>query len=301
VIVTGGSGLVGKLVTEKLLSEGMDVIVIDTKPSPLTEYFKLDITEPGMVVRAFQEFPHTEAVVHLAGIASVVACQNDPARAIRVNISGTKNIVDAAERNGIERFVFMSSAAVYGNPGDGCVSEEHPVSPVNVYGLTKQLGEGFVQEAFPRGSVILRGGTFYGPGQRMGIIPSLYSRIILGKVPVLRGDHGSARRDYVFVNDVADAVCCALSCPGGIYNLGTGTGYSAQEIWESVARDCTGRGLIMPAPEYQPLQPGEVECMLLSSDKARTVMGWMPKVGLDEGVRITMDYLFGGDQGCGMC
>ena len=297
VLVTGGFGFVGRHVIAGLIKEGLDIIVADTVIPELipqgVQAEQMDITDEDQVIRVFGKYGEAlDCVIHLAAHANLAESNNSALLDGKVNALGTRHVVNAATNAGAKRIIYMSSAAVYGSPSnpDVPIRESTNPKPESMYGLSKLLGEFFVVDAMID-NVILRGSNIYGPGQREdgGLIPRFFAAIKNGKSPVLRGN-GSCVRDFLYVEDVAEAIFLSLSCSPGVYNVGSGKGHSVEEVWDLVSESCGRRGYQIPEPEYAPMKEGEVQIILLSNEKARRALNWEPAMGLEEGIERTLDY-----------
>jgi UDP-glucose 4-epimerase len=235
-----------------------------------------------------------DAVMHFAGLISVAESMAEPGRYFKNNVADTITLLNAAVCHGVHRFVFSSSAAVYGVPESVPIPEDHPVRPINVYGETKAMMERtlawYGSQAGLR-SVSLRyfnaSGAVDGLGEdhhpETHLIP-LVLQVPLGKrasVRVYGTDYdtpdGTCIRDYIHVADLARAHVLALAqCDegGGVYNLGNGRGFSVREVIEA-ARKVTGHPI--PAEEV-PRRPGDPPALVASSERARQELGWEPRL-----------------------
>ena len=230
VLVTGGAGFIGSHVADRLVARGDEVTVLDDLSTGVPEnvpsrarFERADITDAaslGSVGGA-----PADVVIHAAAQFSVQRSIKDPESSGRINVEGTRNVLELA-RGGTTRFVFLSTGgAIYGET-PLCATEETPLRPISPYGAQKQRAEELV-----RGSgapyAILRPANVYGPRQRSdlegGVVAVFLQRYRDHKEVLVYGD-GSAERDYVHVSDVADAIVAAVDrTDSGIWNLGTGT------------------------------------------------------------------------------
>jgi UDP-glucose 4-epimerase len=188
----------------------------------------------------------------------------------------------------------MSTAAVYGNPIDPNmpITEEHPLKPVNMYGVTKLFGEKFVNSIRGISRVILRGANIYGPGQREGssLIPTLIAKFKRGDPTHLTGE-GKPSRDFIYVDDIVNGIICSLTAPEGIYNLSSGKGTSVKTVWELINDEFNQRGYRIQHYLGQ-VNNDEVERIVLPNEKAKKYLGWEPKMTLETGIKTTVDSFF---------
>ncbi|HEY8491919.1 MAG TPA: UDP-glucose 4-epimerase GalE, partial [Dehalococcoidia bacterium] len=235
-----------------------------------------------------------DAVMHFAGLITVAESMTEPGRYFRNNVADTITLINAALARGVPRFVFSSSAAVYGVPETAPIPEEHPIRPINVYGETKAMVEralAWYASQTGLAAVCLRYFNAAGATEDLGeahnpethLIP-LVLRVPLGRQPAVRlfgtdyeTPDGTCIRDYVHVSDLARAHVLALErCETGwrAYNLGNGRGFSNREVIEA-ARRVTGH----PIPvEEAPRRPGDPPVLVASSERARRELGWEPRV-----------------------
>lgn len=302
ILVTGGAGFIGSHVVEALLDSGSIVVVVDNlstgKSRNLPDGVPLHVAdvadeEAARLVETFR--PH--CVVHLAAQASVGVSTKDPVLDCRTNVLGTVRMLDAAHRCGCGRFVFASSAAVYGVPGQIPVSEDHPVGPLSFYGLSKASAERYVREYSRRGidCAILRYANVYGPRQdtqgEAGVVAVFVDLLVRGGRPVIHGD-GTQSRDFVYVKDVAAATASvALRGSGGAgtLNIGTGRETTVNRLLEMAAAAC-GRRV---EPLYGERREGDIHRSVLDVSGAGENLGWKAGWSLDDGLRETVLWYSG--------
>jgi UDP-glucose 4-epimerase len=302
IMVTGGAGYIGSVVTEALLEEGHAVVVYDNlskghrdavvAPAVLVE---ADLLDPRALRDVLETYP-IDAVVHLAADSLVGESMEDPAKYYRSNVQAGLSLLDMMKLCGVRRIVFSSTAAVYGDAQKQPIEETDPLRPSNPYGDTKLAFERALQwygRAYGMRSVSLRYFNAAGASARNGerhdpethLIPSVLN-VAAGRSPVLRlfGDDyptkdGTCVRDYIHVEDLAEAHVLALramqtgSAPSFIYNLGGGGGYSVREVLDT-AQLVTGR--LIPT-EVVARRPGDPPVLIASSDRIKKELGWNPR------------------------
>ncbi|MEU8422761.1 GDP-mannose 4,6-dehydratase [Micromonospora sp. NPDC048835] len=305
VLVTGGAGFIGSHVVARLMLMGSQVRVLDNFSTGRVEnladaaYGGLteadvvsgDIRTPEGVEVIHQWQP--DVVVHLAAQPSVPAARRSPLYDADVNVFGTVNVLDACARGGVRLVINAASSAVFGSvaPHDLPVREDHPIAPVSPYGVSKAAGVHYLdwyarQHGLSSTSMVF--GNVYGPrqeGSDCGVV-SLMADALLGGRQVVIYDDGTQTRDFIHVSDVAEAIAAACHHPGvGMVNIASGRQTSVNEVYDTV-REASGVG---NAARYEPLPwPGEVRNMALDIRKARELLGWYPKIGFTEGVRMTV-------------
>lgn len=288
VLVTGGAGFIGSHVVDALLARGDDVHVLDDLskgraqqvpgPAPL---YVLDIADAPLA-KLFSGVQF-DAVVHCAAQTNVMVSLADPRLDYRINVVGAERIVTAAERSGVERFVFISSGgAIYGETREPATEETAP-RPENPYGEHKLEGEDVVARS-PMSTVSLRLSNVYGPRQRSdaegGVVSVFGERLVARLPPRIYGD-GGQQRDFVHVDDVASAIALALDDESmtGVWNVASGASTSVNELaalMMSVAGSDVGI-------EHAPAR-GEVRRSAMDVSKLMATGRWRPRVGLREGV-----------------
>lgn len=307
ILVCGGAGYVGSHCLEGLRQAGFDCIVVDNLTRGHraavgdTPLYVGDISDPAFMDQVFAEHS-MEAVLHFAAASQVGESMKDPLLYYENNLCATVALLRAMERHDVKKIVFSSSAAVYGEPEITPIVEDSPKSPTNTYGETKLAMERLMHwchTAYGLEYVSLRYFNAAGasPGGLIGedhtpethLIP-LVLQAAQGKresVSIFGTDYptpdGTCIRDYIHVRDLAEAHLLALkhleeTGESGIFNLGSGDGYSVKEIIDT-ARRITGKEI--PAV-VEPRRAGDPSVLIASNHKAAEVLGWKPQRGLEE-------------------
>ncbi|MEN3048464.1 MAG: NAD-dependent epimerase/dehydratase family protein [Candidatus Caldarchaeales archaeon] len=284
VLVTGSEGFVGRHVVAYLGERGHEVAGLDVRGSR-----PVDVTSFDQVLRAFEEF-RPEAVVHLAAIANVVRCIEDPRSCFEANVLGTLNVVEAAHRFRVERFVYASSANVYGQSPRTPVTESEPLRPRTPYDHTKVAAESVVMSYVSSKSlpaVVFRSWKLFGEGEPETSVTTRFVDACLRGDPIPLHNGGRDVTDPYHVENYCRAVELALKSDGAVgeaFNLGTGNRVSIREL-ALVIRRLTGSSseLLDLPPRTQ--QESEPMVSYPSIEKARRVLGYEPVVGLEEGLR----------------
>ncbi len=303
ILVTGGAGFIGSWSCELLIEKGYKVIVYDDLSSGKLEnlshvidkvvFVKGDICSFKDVYRVMREY-RVDAVLHLAAIVSVVEVNENPFRGLYVNFYGTLNILEAMRRLDVDKIVYASSAAVYGDPVDLPIKETHPLKPKSLYGVSKLSSELLLnsyREVYGLKPVILRYFNVYGPRMKPGayasVIYKFIESIISNKPLTIYGD-GLQTRDFVYVEDVARANIAAIEKNvEGVYNIGSGVATNIRELASLILR-LTHRedlGIV-----YREPRPGDIRDSYACIEKAVNELSWKPRVELVTGLKKTIDY-----------
>jgi len=288
VAVTGSAGFLGFHVTGMLKKLGHEVVEID-------KIYEVDVRNYEKLVDIFKK-GDVEAVVHCAALVSVEESVRKPLEYVDNNVLGTVSVLKSAVDTGVEKVVYISSAAVYGNPKYLPVDEEHPLEPISPYGATKLAGEILVKafhETYGLKYVILRPFNIYGPGQNpayAGVINKFVERISRNLPPVIYGD-GLQTRDFVYVEDVAEAVVKAVEKPlsGEILNIATGKPVKIIDLANLIIELLKAEHL---KPVFEKPRPGDIRHSYASPLKAKEKLEWKPKVSLRDGLKKTIEWFF---------
>lgn len=293
--MTGAAGLIGRVSVRLLEQSGHEVLGTDLHPVPAgledLAWQRLDVRR-GEQVRATLMAFAPEAVVHLAARHFIPWCERFPAATLHTNVVGSQNVIEGVLEAGARKFVFASSAAVYG-PSQRALKETSPLGPDDIYGTSKAMGEQLVKLAHTRGAgfnaVVLRLFNTIGPGDgNPHLLPRLLAELRDGGKRVRLGNLGSVR-DYVFVADVARAIVAAVESdlPGlTTVNVGSGNGRSVDEVVRALG-DQLGRELRIVSV---PTRRRAVDRPFLVADiaRARALLDWEPLVSFSEALARTL-------------
>jgi UDP-glucose 4-epimerase len=280
VAVTGSEGFIGKNLSRRLESEGVEVLKIDAA-SKATGLHAIDVTDSSALNNELDRFQPTH-VFHLAAQTDVRNAIKDPLNDASINILGTINIGKwAISQTDVHVVYFNSGGAIY----DSQISTEHSESeipkPISPYGLSKLMGETYLENLLPETRLTsLRLSNVYGNGQTKGVIPLFINSILEGQPCKFYGD-GSSTRDYVHVDDVIEFSILALEKSlFGIYNVSSGNQTSLKELHTELclALDAS------PVIEYLSRIEGEIQDSAMSNAKALKA-GWYPRRKFAEEVR----------------
>lgn len=297
VVITGIGGFIGSNLADRLLREGYEVVGIDDlsygvreQVPTAAEFHRVDIRDPA--IRAIVRPGDT--VFHLAAKNCISDCQSDPLDTASINVTGTVSVFEAARLAGAQRVIYAESSALY-EGSEVLPTSEREVKPLSVYAVSKLAGMAFAdayRRHFGLRTTALRYFCAYGPRQdyRRSVAPVMSAFIIKlmrGEQPVIYGT-GEKRRDFIHVDDINEFHLLCLKdarTEGRVFNLGSGTNYSINEIYARIAR-LLGSQL---APQHMSDLPGEAQATLADISEASS-LGWRPKIDLDAGLRSFVEY-----------
>ena len=298
-LVTGGAGYIGSIVSRHLLSAGHQLTVLDNlgtghreAVAPEAEFIEADLRDPAAVDRALGA--GFDGVLHFAALSLVGESVSAPERYWENNVTGTLHLLDAMVAHAVPRLVFSSTAATYGVPREVPIREDAPAAPTNPYGASKLAVDmmiGGFCAAHGLGAVSLRYFNVAGARGQVGeahepethLIPNVL-KVPLGQRPAVAlfgTDYptadGTAVRDYIHIDDLASAHLLALDGARAgehrIFNLGTGSGFSVREVIAAVERVTQ---TTIPVQE-QPRRAGDPPALVASSEKIAAELGWIPE------------------------
>ncbi len=318
-LVTGGEGYIGSHCVLSLMDNGYDTVVLDnestgssilgnalskSKSEGILKIYKVDLLNYPSLSKVFDEH-NVDAVIHFAAFSQVAESMSDPAKYYRNNIVGTMNLLDAMREHDVDKIVFSSTAATYGEPEYIPIDESHPQNPINPYGKTKLAIEHMMDDydrAYGLRSVRLRYFNVAGADSqcRVGechdpethLIPNILRSTFDGggEFRMFGTDYdtrdGTCVRDYVNVEDLADAHVLALRYleNGGktdYFNLGTNEGSTVKEVFAACER-ITGKKIPV---KIEGRRPGDPASLVADNRKAKKVLGWEPRRTLDDSIR----------------
>ncbi len=297
-LVTGGGGFIGKHLVNELVQKGLEVEALDKIPRPKSlprsrrlAYYQSDVNSTSSRLRSK---PGTR-IVHLAANTSVQESVRRPLLTVRENVEATCRMLDFARKIDSERFVFASTAAIYGDKGSSCRETDIP-APASPYACSKLASEYYCKVyagLYGIPTLVLRYFNVYGPGQSdryAGVITRFVREALHGKAPIIFGD-GRQTRDFIFIRDVIGATVASLTqrVPGGtILNIGTGRATSITSLAQGIFQLFDLKKL---RPIHAPPRVGEVRHSRANISAARMKIGFRPKYRLSEGLPPTIEWL----------
>lgn len=299
ILVTGGAGFIGSHVVDAFVELGHDVVVIDNLSTgregninPKAKFIKMNIEDPGML-KVFEK-EKFDVVDHHAAQMDIRLSVADPIFDATNNILGTINLLQASVKTNVKKFIFISSGgAIYGEQDYFPADENHPTRPLSPYGITKLTGEKylyFYANTYNLKFISLRYANIYGPRQNpkgeAGVVAIFASKFLAGEQPVINGD-GKQTRDYVYVADVVAANVKALDHEESDYiNVGTGRETDVNVLFHKINNLCGGKG----EEVHGQAKPGEQLRSVLNNKKAKELLGWEPKVTIEQGLTKTVEF-----------
>jgi UDP-glucuronate 4-epimerase len=301
IVVTGAAGFIGSHACEALLADGWRVVGVDNfcdfyprswkeanvkAIGPGIDVTELDITDEAKVSK-FIATTKPQAILHLAAMAGVRPSIEQPTLYSRVNVTGTSNLLESARINRVSKFIFASSSSVYGNNSRVPFSEDDPVEqPISPYAATKRAGELICYthwHLYKMPIFCLRFFTVFGPRQRPDLAIHKFTRLILRGEPIPFFGDGSMSRDHTFIEDIIRGVMAAVQrCDRyRIYNLGGSHPVLLKQLVEEIEK-AVGKSAII---DRKPAQPGDVERTYADVTRAKSELGFEPRVTLSEGLR----------------
>lgn len=306
VLVTGGAGFIGSHLVDKLLSDDNNVTVIDGhcervtviddlshgKYANLPRDPRLKVYDMDILGNISPLFEGVDTVFHLAALTRPQWSITHPIETNMVNVDGTLNVLESAKERGVQRLVFMSTSALYGEQCQYPTPEDVEPHPMSPYAVSKLIGEQYCkmyEDLYGLESNYVR--PFNAYGSRMPIT-GIYTSAVATFIDVLKHDKplemigdGNQRRDFVYVDDVVDQLILAATSKvsGEAFNCGSGTNTSINELYRTICN-------IMDKQQVPTRRPSQFEPSQTLADitKAERLLGWTPKVGLEEGLRRTI-------------
>ena len=296
-LVTGGAGFIGSHLTELLLNNAHEVVVIDNLKGGHLKNFSSFMNHPGFTfyqadIRGTidEYFEGIDWVFHLAGVADIVPSIENPREYIETNVQGTFNVLSAAKNAGVKRFIYAASSSCYGIPDNYPTPETAQARPQYPYALSKYLGEQLVMhwaQVYKMPCLSLRLFNVYGPRARTtGCYGAVFGVFLAQKFhgkPYTVVGSGHQTRDFTYVTDVASAFMRAAesTLSGEIFNVGSGGHYSVNRLVE----------LLGGEKVHIPKRPGEPDCTFADIIKIKSYLYWQPKIKISEGISKTLEHI----------
>jgi len=302
-LVTGGAGFIGLNVVHQLSGQGEKVVVYDnfssgkkkwtrelSKDVKLVEGSILELKEVKKAVRS------CDYVIHLAGQPSVLKSVKDPMESLETNAMGTLNVLTAARDANVKRFIYVGSAAAYGESPSLPkleVMNDTPLSPYAVGTIAAENQCRVFFNTYGLQTVILRAFNVFGPYQDTSspygaVVARFVQQLIDGKTPIVSGD-GKQSRDFIYVADLLEAIksaCIAPKAEGELFNIGTGSRITINGL-VNLINGILGKEI---QPKYEEARPGDIRHSLADITKAQEMLGFHPRVSIMDGLRTTIEW-----------
>jgi UDP-glucose 4-epimerase len=302
VLVTGGLGFIGSHIVDGLIGEGYDVVVVDNMVSGIRKnlhsqatFYEMDIRDQEIETVFRTEKP--DCVIHQAAQVSVQHSMENPLYDCSQNIIATINLLNACKKFGVKKFIFASTAAIYGVPEDFPIKEDHKLRPLSFYGLSKATCEEYIRrycKLYDIDYTILRYANVYGPRQskdgEAGVI-TIFINQLMNKNPINVYGDGKQTRDFIYVKDVARANILALTrAHNKTINISSNKETSLNHLIQELTVHFGGNKDIII--NYLDKRPGDISRSCLSNVRAKTDLTWepTPEWDLSGGIAETIKY-----------
>ena len=298
-VVTGGAGFIGSNLVDKLIEQGIEVIILDDLSTgkkeninPKAKFIECDISTASQVDLTFY-INGADVVFHTAAKARVQPSIDDPLTFNKANVDGTLNMLYASHKMKIKRFVYSASSSAYGNATRFPTPEEHPTNPLSPYGLQKYIGEQYCEvfsKVYGLDTVSLRYFNVY--GKRMNLegayclVLGIFTKQMLEGKPLTINNDGNQRRDFTYVGDVVEANILAATHSepllGDVFNIGNGNNFSVNEVADMLGGEKTyGNKVLEP---FQTLADNSKALLLLDWDPKGDLHTWIKKYKKELGI-----------------
>jgi nucleoside-diphosphate-sugar epimerase len=307
-LITGGAGFIGSHLVDRLLREGFEVYVIDNLNTGRLEnithhqnkknfhFVKGDIRDRQIVKQTMSD---VDVVFHEAALTSVPLSVQDPILTNDVNVSGTLALLKLSSDLDVKRFIYASSAAVYGDNASEKKREDMTPTPTSPYGVSKLAAENYIKlfnTVYGLETVSLRYFNVYGPRQRFdihctygGAITLFINRLLNDMPPLIYGD-GEQTRDFIYIEDVVEANMLALNARnavGEVFNVATGMNASIKTVANTLKKIMNREHI---ENVYTDARQGDIRHSTAEIDKAKKLLGFHPKIRLEEGLAKLVDW-----------
>lgn len=301
VLVTGGAGFIGSHISDLLSEQGYKVIIIDNLSNSTTKYINKRVTYylEDILSDKVEEIikkEEPEILIHTAAQINVRQSIQDPLYDANNNVLGTIRLLEYSRRYNVRKFIFSSSAAVYGETQDISIKEDYPVQPLSFYGASKYAAELYImlygkQHNLPY--TILRYSNVFGPRQSIGgeggVIATFCNSFLNQQTPSIFGD-GEQTRDFVYVKDVARANLAVIEHGNNrVFNISTNRKTSINKLFQTLTKLTS----LKAAPLYKQKQSGDIQFSCLDNSAAINHLGWNPAYSFEKGLEETLTYYRG--------
>jgi UDP-glucose 4-epimerase len=298
ILLLGGGGFIGRALARRLCEKNFNVHIL-SKHFPAREiepnmmFYQGNLDDKKILERVL---PECRTVIHLASSTTPGSSSRQPALEADKNIAPTLRFLDILQSYKNVHIIFVSSGGtLYGNPESIPVDERHPINPLSFHGAGKAALETFLRtfSILPGQSItIVRPSNVYGPGQTLrsgfGVVRTMLEHVLRGSVMEIWGD-GLSIRDYLYIDDMLSALIRLIDFPRdkGTYNVGSGIGYSLNQLKEIIESVC-GKKLVTV---YRPSRKSDVRAIVLDSSRLMKKTKWQPTVSLEQGIELIWKWL----------
>ncbi len=298
ILVTGGAGFIGSNMVDALIDRGEEVVIVDNLSTGFKEnvnekaqFYNIDLTDRKL----FDIFDNyaIRKVIHLGAQIDVTRSVHDPIYDSHVNIQGSINLFQACVKHDIEKLVYASSAAVYGEPNYLPINEKHPVKAMSPYGVSKHTPEHYLKyfnNAYDLDYTVLRYSNAYGPRQSPagegGVIAIFIDRMLEDKRPIIYGD-GKQTRDFIHVYDIIEANLKALDTASEkTLNVSTRSETTINKLVKLINEELAKK----LEPIYKERREGDIRHSILDNSRALDYLDWEPQYEIEDGIKQTVNY-----------
>jgi UDP-glucose 4-epimerase len=310
-VVTGGAGFIGSHLVERLLSEGHQVVCVDTfddyysgkevNIGKIAEHPSFDLQRTSILDYdpLLASFRNADVVFHQAAQPGVRVSIANPSKTYSTNVYGTLNVLLASRDSEVKKIVYASSSSVYGNGVPRPTHEDCETRPISPYGVSKLATEHYCRvfgELYGMKIVALRYFTVFGPRQRPDMAIRKFVRLMESGQPANIYGDGEQTRDFTFISDAVEANMLAMDGDGAngqAVNIGGGSSVTVNQVVHKIREHYPES----PLPIYREVQQGDVDHTLSDNSKARELLGWKPAVSFDEGLKEFVDWYRSSVQG----
>ena len=297
VLVTGAAGFIGSHLVDELINNGNKVIALDNFSTGHRQNLKhvidkinlveCDISIPG---NWQNKFKNIDCVFHLAALADIVPSIENPNNYFKSNVDGTFNVIEACRKYNVKKIIYSASSSCYGMPKNYPTRESAKIDLQYPYALTKYIGENLIlhwSKVYSIPAISLRFFNVYGPRSRTsgtyGAVFGVFLAQKLARKPYTIVGDGSQSRDFTFVSDIVSALIAAAKSKvtNEIINIGSDNTYSINTLVKLLGGDVVNI----------PKRPGEPDCTWADISKAKKLLGWKPKISLENGVKILLENI----------
>ena len=304
IVVTGGAGFLGSHLVDKLIQDGEEIIVIDNLFRGQTENIEQHIPNKRFTLlndeiqnktKIDDALHKAEAVVHCASISSVFRSIKEPGKVNTINVTATLNMLNLCIKEEVQRFIFASSAAVYGGKRNHPLQETDQVHPLSPFAASKIAGEAYCQayyETYGLNTIILRFMNIYGPRitKVYRRVNSKFAEATIKKEPLVITGDGKQTRDFTYVTDAVDAILLALNnedIEGETFNIGTGKPTTINQLANLYVKICGN-----PKQEIKHIsaKKGDLKYSYADITKAKKTLGFKPKINIETGIPKYLEW-----------
>lgn len=298
ILVIGGNGFIGSHILERLDRKQHQITVFDKSKNYFMEelegvkYIYGDFTDIDTIRKVIEGI---DVVYHLLSTTVPSTADNNPLFDVQSNLVSTIRFLDTLKGSNVKRIVYSSSGGtVYGNPEYTPIDENHHLSPIGSYGITKVAIESYIQLYAKKLNIeymIIRPSNPYGPRQSFkgiqGVISTFLYKVAQDELLTVWGD-GNVIRDYIYITDLADFfIVAGLSEQEGIFNIGSGKGHNVNDIIKMIEHLIGSKVLV----KYNNLHSFDVKEVVLDIDRAKNIFNWKPKFSLEEGLKLHYEWI----------